>query len=563
MQLFWVDAFTSTVGKGNPAAVVPLDSWLPDATLQSIALENGLSETAFFVRVDEETFHLRWMTPEQEVDLCGHATLATAHVIFTQFTPRSPTVTFRTLSGPLKVTQCGEGRYTMAFPSRPPVPVADIPLELLEGLGLAKEDVLFCGKARDFLVELKSPLAVSRVIPKYDLLNKVDALCIIISARGDDGTVDVVSRVFCPNCGVPEDPVTGSAHCTVAPYFADKLGRSKLVALQASQRSGILELELSTDLTTVSITGNAVLYLSGVVKGVAGPPTPPLPTPPIATFHAISTILNTLAEIHAKKGKKVGNPAVPSTPILPCVTLTYAQSLDGSLAAVRGVPTPISCPTSLLLTHRLRAAHDGILVGYPTVLSDNPGLTVRLCPGVSPTVVVIDPDLRCPPGCRLFGGGGDSIITPPPHHPIILYHGEGGGEGFEERRAALLAVGAHLLKVPLLSSEDGDSGRQLDLEKGLQALALPPFSLRSVLVEGGAGVHHSFLSQHSRGGERGLVSAVVVTVAPLYLRSGLHIGGEGGQKGGGNAPSPPPPFPLSFVCSEKVGSDLVLVAQPL
>jgi PhzF family phenazine biosynthesis protein len=258
LRLYHVDAFADRVFTGNPAAVVPLDDWLPDATLQSIAAENALSETAFLVRAGDARWDLRWFTPTTEVDLCGHATLASAFVIATILAPGDAALTFRTrMSGELTVTREGDV-YTLDLPSRPPVtavPAAD----LVAALGAARPREVLA--ARDWLVCYDDPAHVQTLRPDIARLAHLDRM-VIVTAPGED--VDFVSRFFAPGAGVPEDPVTGSAHCTLVPYWAARLGKERLEARQVSARGGRLHCALVGD--RVQVGGRAVLYLEGTIQ---------------------------------------------------------------------------------------------------------------------------------------------------------------------------------------------------------------------------------------------------------------------------------------------------------
>lgn len=256
IPVYHVDAFTDRLFGGNPAAVCPLESWLPDATMQAIAAENNLSETAFFVREGDDCA-LRWFTPKVEVDLCGHATLASAHVIF-QREPSRGSVAFRTAkAGRLTVTRTGE-KLAMNFPARPPKPVP-APPGLATALSKAPTDVL---AARDYMAVFDSPADVAALAPDFAALGKLDCFAVIATAPGENG-VDFVSRFFAPAQGVPEDPVTGSSHCTLAPYWGRRLGKTQLEALQISRRVGKLSCTLVND--RVVIAGQAVLYLEGTI----------------------------------------------------------------------------------------------------------------------------------------------------------------------------------------------------------------------------------------------------------------------------------------------------------
>jgi PhzF family phenazine biosynthesis protein len=256
IPVYHVDAFTDRLFGGNPAAVCPLENWLPDATMQAIAAENNLSETAFFVREGDDCV-LRWFTPKVEVDLCGHATLASAHVIF-QREPSRGSVAFRTVkAGKLTVTRTGE-KLAMDFPARPPKPVAAAQ-GLAAALGKAPTDVL---AARDYMAVYDSEADVAALAPDFAALGKLDCFAVIATAPGENG-VDFVSRFFAPAQGVPEDPVTGSSHCTLAPYWGRRLGKTRLEALQISRRVGKLSCTLIND--RVVIAGQAVLYLQGTI----------------------------------------------------------------------------------------------------------------------------------------------------------------------------------------------------------------------------------------------------------------------------------------------------------
>ena len=250
---YQIDAFTSKVFAGNPAAVCPLEHWLENHQMQSIAAENNLSETAFFVKKDDH-YELRWFTPKVEVDLCGHATLASAFVIFNYIDQSAQSVSFKTKSDMLQVYREGT-LLSMDFPARKAVP-CDIPEQLISALGKSPDEVLL---ARDYLVIYDSEKVIRSLKPDMNLLMNLDALGIIVTSVG--GHSDFVSRFFAPGVGVPEDPVTGSAHCTLIPYWSEKLGKKKLHAFQVSLRGGEL---LCEDLgKRVKISGNAVRYSEG------------------------------------------------------------------------------------------------------------------------------------------------------------------------------------------------------------------------------------------------------------------------------------------------------------
>lgn len=261
LPIYQVDAFTSELFKGNPAAVVPLEEWLPDDMLQNIAIENNLSETAFFIP-DGDDFYLRWFTPTYEIDLCGHATMATAFVILTQLYPDRNTVHFNTnVAGKLTVDH-NDGWLKMDFPSRPGERInnADIPDVVLKALD--NKMPMEAYKARDLMLVFDDENFVRTVEPDFGLLKSYpDAVCITTTTK-EDG-IDFISRFLCAYDPIPEDPVTGSAHCTLIPYWAKTLNKTKLSAYQASERGGHLKCILEGD--RVEITGKAALYLKGTI----------------------------------------------------------------------------------------------------------------------------------------------------------------------------------------------------------------------------------------------------------------------------------------------------------
>jgi PhzF family phenazine biosynthesis protein len=266
LPIYQVDAFAEKLFGGNPAAICPLQAWLPDATMQAIAAENNLAETAFFVREGDgagaaggNDYLLRWFTPTVEVDLCGHATLASAHIVFNVLQPGRERVNFRTLkAGALTVERRGD-LLVMDFPERPAEPVAP-PQGLIAALGGKPREVL---KARDHMVVYESAAEVSALKPDFAALGKIaDCWSAMATAPGENG-VDFVSRFFAPRQGIDEDPATGSSHCTLVPYWAKRLGKTELQARQLSRRVGTLTCGLNGD--RVSIGGRAVLYLEGQI----------------------------------------------------------------------------------------------------------------------------------------------------------------------------------------------------------------------------------------------------------------------------------------------------------
>ncbi len=255
LKQYQVDAFSPSVFGGNPAAIVPLDSWLPDRVLQAIAQENNLSETAFIVSTDSD-YELRWFTPVAEVDLCGHATLAAAHVLYAHEGFSDPSVSFLTKRGKLIVRRL-ESELEMSFPAIKPSPCTP-PSELLEALGELPVETL---AADDYIVVYDSEDTVKRINPDMTLLCKVDLRGVAVTAPGK--TFDFVSRFFAPKLGIPEDPVTGSAHCELAPYWGDRLNLTSMRALQCSQRGGEVGCELQPDM--VLLTGQAVTFMEAII----------------------------------------------------------------------------------------------------------------------------------------------------------------------------------------------------------------------------------------------------------------------------------------------------------
>ncbi len=263
LPIYQVDAFTNEVFGGNPAAVMPLDQWLPDNLMLSLAAENNLSETAFFVRLpnDEEAdFHIRWFTPGTEVPLCGHATLASAWVIFNKLGWDKEQIRLRSKSGPLSVRQSDDGWLVLDFPNlayeEQPTPAL-----IREALESAPDRAFFVPNDTNYMVVLRDEDAVRSAQPD---LRKLKQLCnqgLIITAPGNDG--DFVSRYFAPGAGIDEDPVTGSIHSVLVPYWSEQLGKAQLDARQISARGGVLRCELKGD--RVDIAGQAAFFMEGTI----------------------------------------------------------------------------------------------------------------------------------------------------------------------------------------------------------------------------------------------------------------------------------------------------------
>ncbi|MGE5648058.1 MAG: PhzF family phenazine biosynthesis protein [Acidobacteriota bacterium] len=257
IPIYQIDAFAARLFAGNPAAVCPLNEWLDDALMQSIAAENNLSETAFFVRRGEGRYHLRWFTPVSEIDLCGHATLASAYVVLNYLESAARLVRFETRSGELRVERQGD-LLSMDFPARPPQPCPPNPA-LAAALGMAPKELW---TSRDALAVYESEDDIRALSPDMRALAATGLFAIIVTAPGREA--DFVSRFFAPGSGIDEDPVTGSAHCTLVPYWSKRLGRTELRAWQVSARSGEL---FCRDLGgRVSIAGRAVPYLEGFIN---------------------------------------------------------------------------------------------------------------------------------------------------------------------------------------------------------------------------------------------------------------------------------------------------------
>lgn len=257
LQIFQVDAFTNRIFGGNPAAVCPLQRWLPDDVMQRIAMENSVAETAFFIP-SNDGFDIRWFTPEIEMDLCGHATLAAAHVITRHLNIKLPCLNFHSKSGILTVTVENE-LLTLDLPSRRPEPCG-APQIILDAIRVTPVEIL---KSRDYVLVFETEEIVKNMTPDEKILNQInlDPGGIIVTAKGNDA--DFVSRYFTPQASIFEDPVTGSAHCSLIPYWSQRLGKTSMFALQVSDRGG--ELQCKDLGERVLISGRAVTYLEGQI----------------------------------------------------------------------------------------------------------------------------------------------------------------------------------------------------------------------------------------------------------------------------------------------------------
>ncbi|NLP57884.1 PhzF family phenazine biosynthesis protein [Lutibacter sp. B1] len=254
MTIYQVDAFTNEVFKGNPAAVCPLNEWISDNLMQKIAEENNLSETVFFVK-NNDLFDIRWFTPSCEIDLCGHATLAAAHILFSEMGFNKSQLNFNSKSGVLTVTK-NDNWYTLNFPSEE-IEEIETPLILKQSLNVP---ILKTYKGKwKCLVELENEEVIKNLAPNFSLLSSLEFPGIIVTSQGNE--VDFVSRFFAPKIGINEDPVTGSAHTLLIPYWAKKLNKNKLEAVQLSKRSGYLKCKFLND--RIEMSGQAVTYLKG------------------------------------------------------------------------------------------------------------------------------------------------------------------------------------------------------------------------------------------------------------------------------------------------------------
>lgn len=255
--LYQIDAFAEKLFTGNPAAVVPLQEWLPEATMQQLAMENNLAETVFFVpsgRPDAD-FDIRWFTPEKEINLCGHATLASAYVLFNLLAYEKAGIVFSSMSGPLVISRDGE-MISMDFPVIRPERIDEYPEGLEAALGV--KEIIGVYKGRDLLVEVNSEKDVLEAQPDFTLIKKTGEK-IILTAKGM--SADFVSRFFAPTFGVDEDPVTGSAHSQLIPFWSEKLGMKKMTASQLSKRGGVLQVEQLEN--RVLMAGKCVFYMKG------------------------------------------------------------------------------------------------------------------------------------------------------------------------------------------------------------------------------------------------------------------------------------------------------------
>lgn len=253
LPIYTVDAFATTHFSGNPAAACPLKTWLSDETMQQLAAENNLSETAFFVE-ENEGFHIRWFTPEFEIDLCGHATLASAYVIFNELNYNKQTIKFTCKSGELLVSK-KDDKIELNFPSRMPQAI-EPPEFLLKGLSIAPKLVL---KSRDYFVVFENENEIRDLKVDMNFLNELDVIGVIVTAMGHE--VDFVSRFFVPNSVIIEDPVTGSAHSSLIPYWSKQLNKKELTAKQLSKRGGYLWCEDKGE--RVTMAGQGILYMKG------------------------------------------------------------------------------------------------------------------------------------------------------------------------------------------------------------------------------------------------------------------------------------------------------------
>ncbi len=258
IPIFQADAFTGHRFGGNPAAICPLREWIPEETMQQIAMENNIAETAFIVPY-EDAYQIRWFTPTVEVALCGHATLAAAHIYYEQLGHQDDQIRFFSKSGWLTVTRTSSGKLTLDFPADPPVAVDENIPAIFEGLGISRGK-LYKGKF-DYMVALESEAQIAGLRPDFKTLSSVNSRGVLVTAKGDQA--DFVSRCFFPQSGIDEDPVTGSAHCLLTSYWHQQTGKTHFKAIQISARRGELDCELRGD--RVLMTGTAITYLKGEI----------------------------------------------------------------------------------------------------------------------------------------------------------------------------------------------------------------------------------------------------------------------------------------------------------
>jgi len=257
IPIYQVDAFASEIFKGNPAAVCPLKEWLPDQTMQNIAMENNLSETAFFIE-DNNIYHIRWFTPKSELDLAGHPTLATAHVLLNELKKENDTIIFKTKLGDTLNVSFNENIYSMDFPSRPPKIINNKNL-VYDVLGRMPVELL---AHRDLIAVFENQKDIKSINPNLEKLMKLDYPSVVITAKGDES--DFVSRNFAPKLGIPEDPVTGSSHCELIPYWSEKLNKKEMIAIQISERGGKIHCVDMND--RVLIGGEAITFFRGEIE---------------------------------------------------------------------------------------------------------------------------------------------------------------------------------------------------------------------------------------------------------------------------------------------------------
>ncbi|PKH87178.1 PhzF family phenazine biosynthesis protein [Colwellia sp. Bg11-28] len=260
LEINIIDAFTDVAFKGNSAAVIITNDWLSDELMQSIAIENNLSETAYVKKIDIHNYEIRWFSPITEIDFCGHATLASSFVIFAKNDNLLNINFYAEAVGDLSVTKMDSGYIQMEFPSRPPESISDIPVALLNGLSIKPMEVLLNNQA--YFVVYEKEIDVTSVVPDNELLKQLAPHDVVVTSKSND--YDFVSRYFWPANGGDEDPVTGSIHTGLAPYWAEKLNKSKLIAYQASKRGGKIICNVADN--KVYLLGKAVQYLKGTIE---------------------------------------------------------------------------------------------------------------------------------------------------------------------------------------------------------------------------------------------------------------------------------------------------------